>query len=457
MAVVCAAVLMVLTVPALRAQQSISQSAGSSIVGTVVSGDKRPVANASVLLRRNSGPGQVVAETDRRGVFRFSSLQPGTYQVSAEKSGLRSLTATVYAASAAQQAVELTLLTSPSSSAIGSADAMDFADQPSFAVAGVTDWTAVGGHGSDAVLRTSEELARVTAALKPGNSEPIDVNSLGAPSQAADLHRRAGEAAEHSGDPLHAAHEYEQAARLDPSEQNYFDWGSELLVHRAVWQAVEVFGKGSKAYPNSARMLAALGAALFASARYDDAALRLCGASDLNPKAAEPYILLGKVAIAAPTPLPCIEQELARFLKEQPDNPLASYYYAMALLKGHQQPSGGPPSQQVEALLTRATVLDPKCGDAWLQLGTQAFSRGNIQRAISLYTKAIQADPELGEAHYRLGVAYDRLGKATMAKREFQLHDEIERREAARIEQERQAVKQFLIVLQGPPAVPQAP
>ncbi len=46
---------------------------------------------------------------------------------------------------------------------------MEFADQPNFTVAGVTDWTAVGGHGSDASLRTSEALARETLTLKsPG-------------------------------------------------------------------------------------------------------------------------------------------------------------------------------------------------------------------------------------------------------------------------------------------------
>ena len=44
---------------------------------------------------------------------------------------------------------------------------MEFADKPNFTVAGVTDWTAVGGHGSDATLRTSEALARETTTLKP--------------------------------------------------------------------------------------------------------------------------------------------------------------------------------------------------------------------------------------------------------------------------------------------------
>ena len=42
----------------------------------------------------------------------------------------------------------------------------EFSDKPDFTVAGVTDWTAVGGHGSDVTLRTSESLARETLTLK---------------------------------------------------------------------------------------------------------------------------------------------------------------------------------------------------------------------------------------------------------------------------------------------------
>ena len=54
---------------------------------------------------------------------------------------------------------------------------MEFADKPNFTVAGVTDWTAVGGHGSDATLRTSEALARETVTLKPQGSGPSDVKA----------------------------------------------------------------------------------------------------------------------------------------------------------------------------------------------------------------------------------------------------------------------------------------
>ena len=46
-----------------------------------------------------------------------------------------------------------------------------------------------------------------------------------------------------------AANEYEAAAHADPSESNLFDWGSELLLHRTLGPAVEVFQHASERYP----------------------------------------------------------------------------------------------------------------------------------------------------------------------------------------------------------------
>ena len=405
--------------------------------------------------------------------------------------------------------------------------AMEFADKPDFTIAGVTDWTAVGGHGSDSTLRTSEDLARETLALKsPGEAKqafesesklraalagaPGDFaanHQLGAfylhtrryresipllraayqadPSNAgneydlaaalmgagdfsparehaqkllahqdnADLHRLLGELDEKVSDPLAAVHEDEQAVRLDPSEQNYFAWGSELLLHRAVWQAAEVFRQGTRAYPKSARMLTALGTAQFAGALYQDAAASLCAASDLNPADPQPYLFLGRIEMAAPTPLGCVAPRLARLVEEQPQNSLANYLYAMAILKSQtsDQTADGKALQQAETLLNRAVTIDPKCAEAYLQLGILYFSQHQTEKALGYYSKAIEAQPQLGEAHYRLGVAYDRIGAPEKARQEFQLHDEIEKQQAAAVERQRREVKQFLVVLEGQP------
>jgi tetratricopeptide (TPR) repeat protein len=507
-----------------------------TIQGTVLDPAGKPVSDAAVRLERKDVPGVEEAKTSATGAFAFSALPVGSYTLSAEKSGLRSRSAIVAASPGGTQKPVDLVLDPASAAAPSSTPAMEFADKPNFTVAGVTDWTAVGGHGSDATLRTSEALARETSTLKPtsvpgpaggaretnesesnlraalaGAPGSFDANhqlgefylhagrypqsvpllqaayridptnrgneydlarayeetgdfpqshdhleKLLAHQDDAGLHRLLGELDEKMGDPLAAVHEDEQAVRLDPSEQNYFAWGSELLLHRAVWQAAEVFKNGAKAYPNSARMLAALGAALFAGALYDQAADSLCQASDLNPAGTEPYLFMGRIEMAAPKPLACIEPRLARFVQQQPANSLANYFYAMAIWKRQQQPMDQAALRQVETLLTKAVAIDPKCGDAYLQLGILSASQHELEKAIAFYTKAIEVDPQLGEAHYRLGVAYDRTGSPEKAKQEFQLHDEIEKLQAVAVERQRREVKQFLVVLQGQPVTPAA-
>ena len=404
-----------------RAQQALLQ-------GTVVDSGGRPVADAAVKVEGKNIPSSLKTTSSPAGAFSFPNLPPGSYTVTAQKAELHSPATTV---TASQQ---LTLVLQPNG-----AQAMEFADKPDFTVAGVTDWTAVGGHGSDATLRTSEALAREALTLKPQGA------ATGQSEEAA-RHREAGERDENNGDPLGAVHEEELAVHLDPSEQNYFAWGSELLLHRAVWQAAEVFRSGVRAHPQSARMLTALGTALFAGALYEEAADRLCQASDLNPSDPEPYTFMGRILTAAPKTLPCLEPRLARFARLHPGNAQANYFYAMAIWRRQ------PTDPQVETLLTRAIEVDHHCAPAYLQLGILAYTRHDPGKAIDFYREAIAADPQLGEAHYRLGVAYDRLGDAEKAAHEFQVHDELEKQQAAAVERQRREVKQFLVVLQNQPA-----
>jgi tetratricopeptide (TPR) repeat protein len=520
-------------------------TAAATIQGRVLDSASRPVSDALVRLEEVGIPGSQETKTNAAGAFAFSALGTGDYRLHAEKPGLGSRTVAIpLLPGGEQKQFDLVLLASGASEAdaAGSSpaplQAMEFADKPTFTVAGVTDWTAAGGHGSDTSLRTSESLARETLTLKPerpgrsgvdqtnnagktnlsesdrraalaadpesfeanrqlgefylragrfGDALPLlqasyridpanhdneyelalalkangnlsqsreHVRKLLAQRESADLHRLAGEISEASGDPLAAVHEYEQAVRLDPSEQNYFEWGSELLLHRAVLQAQEVFQNGVKAYPKSARMLTALGTALFAGAHYDEAALRLCDASDLNPADPEPYLFMGKIEMAAPNPLPCIDIKLARFAGQQPDNALANYFYAMAIWKGQQQPADERAMQRVETLLSKAVAIDSKCADAYLQLGNLYEARRSFEKAIGYYSKSIETNPELSEAHYRLAIAYDRSGQPEKARQEFQLHERLRKQQADAVERQRREVKQFLV--DGQPTYPAA-
>jgi tetratricopeptide (TPR) repeat protein len=511
---------LLLAIPPLPAQQGTAK-----IEGTVRDRGGAPAGDASVRLEHDgNSPLQTTTKPD--GSFTFTGLPSGVYVVSAEKAGQRSAATTVNTDALDGKALVALMLDDAGSSK--QAAPMEFADSPNFTVAAVTDWTAAGGHGSDAVLRTSEALNREALGLKPSGSrtasasgEPGESESAlkaavarnpgdaegnhklgefylrsnrfsdaipplreasklepdrsqneyelalalegsgdlaGAREQVAkllarnnnaDAHRLAGELDEKLGDPLAAVHELERAVREDPSEENYFEWGTELLLHRAVWQAKDVFSAGVKAYPKSARMLTALGAALFAGALYDEAAQRLCQASDLDPADPEPYIFMGKIVMSAPNPLACVEVKLARFVELRPQDPLANYYYAMTVWKQKGQSIDQATLERVEDLLTKAVTIDPQCGEAYLQLGVLESTRGNYAKAIGNYSKAIDAKPQLSQAHYRLGVAYDRVGDKEKAKAEFQLHDEIEKQQAALVDKQRREVKQFLVVVNG--------
>jgi tetratricopeptide (TPR) repeat protein len=262
-----------------------------------------------------------------------------------------------------------------------------------------------------------------------------------------ELHLLLGDIDEQMRDPLAAVREYERATQLDPNEQNYFAWATELLMHQAIQPAIELFTKGTRANPASERMSAGLGAALYASGSYEEAAQQLCAASDLKPADPTPYLFLGKMEQAAPDPLPCVEERLARFVRGQPENALANYYYAMALRKRDPSASNPATSQQFESLLDKAVQIDGRLADAYLQLGIAHAQKGDLANAVEAYKKAVEADPNLAEAHFRLARAYKQMGDSLRAEQELETHARIQKLEATEVDQQRRELRHFLIVL----------
>jgi tetratricopeptide (TPR) repeat protein len=463
------AVLIAVSLPAAFAQSaSSSQQDRIVIAGSVSDAAHRHVAGATVTLEQKDQTGrsaQAERTTNADGAFEFTNLQAGAYVLRAKFAERRSDPMSVVAEAAGEMhRIELVIGDAGANAEIRDSSKltgkpMEFSDNPGFTVAGVTDWTAAGGHGSDAVLRTSEAITREALNVKAGStaasteSAPADRSEE---RRRAELHRKNAELAEKSNDPLTAVREFQEAVRIDPSEKNYFEWGSELLTHRAVWQANEVFSRGVRAFPTSQRMVVALGAALFAGAKYDEAALRLCEASDLNPEDREPYILMGQSEIAAPDPLVCVAQRLKRFVERQPDDAMANYLYGMDLLKRHRESSDPQVLREVAARFEKAATLDPRCGDAYLQLGILSFSDRQYEKAIRQYRQAIEAEPQLTEAHYRLAVALDRNGDKDGAQQEFRIHDALKKKQAEAVERQRREVKQFLVVVNEQSAAPSA-
>jgi tetratricopeptide (TPR) repeat protein len=466
------------------------QKVALTIEGTVRSAAGAAVPDALVLLEAKEHSNSAETKTKADGTFVLSVFGPGTFTLRAEKSGWRkSVSSLVVLAVADKKRIDLVLeplaAAHPDSSGASSTSktplpAMEFDDQPNFTVAGVTDWNNAGMHGSDVTARTSEALAKETLELKNGKSAGNSASAskdgansrnsgeseeqlraareqtrkMLASKETADLHRLLGELNERLGDPLEAVREYERAARMDPSEQNYFEWGAELLLHKADQPAVEVFTKGSRMHPESARMLAGLGAALYASGSFEDAARRICEASDLNPEDSAPYLLLGKMQKSATALLPCSEEKLSRFVRKQPGNAWANYYYGLTLWKRDRGSENSAGLQQAEALLGKAASIDPKFGVAYLQLGILHSGRGGFEQAIRDYKRAIEVNPQLSEPHYRLGLAYRRTGEESKAEQEFRVYEQMERAETAAMDSQRRELRQFMIILKDQPAAP---
>jgi tetratricopeptide (TPR) repeat protein len=517
------------------------EPSGTSIVkGFVRDSSGRPVAGATVSLQAKDAP-PLAALTDSAGAYRFPAVRQGVYSLRAEMSGYGTASfSPIVLGHKESRTIDLTLESAKTSERQDSTARPEFFDEPHFTVAGVTDTTNLGGHGSDTIVRNREALVRATVSLnKPSESSPPvlenaaterslreavehqpesfdanhqfgtllvgegraregilylerasrlkpgdyenayelalarveigdyerarkDVVSLLAArnksiQEKAEPHHLLGEIDERLGNPAEAVQEYQRAAELNPSESNLFDWGAELLLHRAVEPALEVFTKGNRLFPRSVRMLSALGASWYARGSYENAAQRLCEASDLDPNDSNPYLLMGKMQAAETAQPEAIVERLERFVRLQSENPLANYYYAVSLWKRRKSPDDVADLAQVKFLLEKAVRLDPKLGSGYLQLGVLYAERKDFSAAIAAYWQAIQATPRLEEAHYRLAQAYRQSGETANAQVELQLYAQISKEKAEETERQRHELQQFVYELrdQTPAAPPQ--
>ena len=478
------AMLGMLTTGHAQSTESTNQAAGK-VWGYVRDSSGKPVANAPVFLQpvtadQLSPASQTkTTSTDVNGTYSFTALHAGVYTVRSRVNGFAgAIMGPVSLSDSQTREVDLSLVPSapasasnpPSAAVKQTATKPEFFDEPQFTVAGVTQATNAGGHGSDTALRTTEALAKATLSL---GKEPPDGSAASAPAATESslrdaimrspndpiLHHRLGELAEKSGNPLEAVHEYQRAAELDPSEPNLFDWGTELLTHRALEPAGEVFAKGNQLFPSSVRMLVALGVTWYARGSYGRASQCLEIASDLVPDNPTPYLFLGKILNVETTPSAGSVTRLARFAEMQPDNAYANYYYALALTK--QSANAGDVrgdqdaarSTQIESLLEKTLHLDAKFGAAYLQLGVLASRRMDFSRAISMYRKAIETTPEGDdaqvEAHYRLAQAYTRIGEKESAKQELEVHAKLAEKIKDDSAQERHDIQEFVISLRS--------
>jgi tetratricopeptide (TPR) repeat protein len=494
-----------------------AQNGAGVVEGVVRDAEKRPLAEVKVSLDDQVEGRSQTTQTDVAGHFLFSGVAASTYLVRARKLGFLDRTEGPFATGRGEtKALNLEMAKEKGASAKNAAaQAMEYSDEPQFTVAGVTDPSNVGGHGSNVTMPTKEALARETASLGAGSVDPkkavaandIDaelpkvaasdfarnltvgnellqagrakeaiayleqalqlkpmdyeagyslavayqksgdtkqadqtVQTLLARKERAELHALLAEVRESEGQPLDAVREYQRAAEMEPTEENLFAWGADLLLHHAYAPASEVFAKGHRLYPKSVRMLVGLGSAAYAQDLNEQAARRLLEAIELDPSDPRPYLFLGKVQeVAKSEPQEWVDA-FRRFVALRPDDAVAHYYFAVALEK---QRRGEGDFAAREGQLQKAIAIDPRMGDAWLKLGLLYGEKGEFVKAVASLQKAVEYTPLPDEAHLRLAQVYRRMRETEKARKESELYNEVLEKKKAKMERERRELGQF--------------
>jgi tetratricopeptide (TPR) repeat protein len=259
-----------------------------------------------------------------------------------------------------------------------------------------------------------------------------------------ELHDLLGEIEEKDGRFVEAVNEFEIAAHMDPSDDNLFDWGSELLLHRTYEPAIDVFKEATQRYPKSPRLMIGLGMALDLGGKFDEAVSALITAADLDPADARCYLYLSKAYDSSPSQAEEVIKRFRRYAELEPGNALAQYYYALSLWKGKRAEDADLDLKTVEALLRKAIALDEKLPDAHVQLGNVYADQREYEKSIPEYARALELNPNLSDAHYRLGTDYVHVGQKDRAQKEFEVYQQLRAQHLAEIDKERAEVQQFV-------------
>lgn len=269
-----------------------------------------------------------------------------------------------------------------------------------------------------------------------------------------ELHNLLAQVDEKQGNFVDAANEYEVAAHLDPTEDNLFDWGSEMLLHRTYDPAITIFQDATQRYPTSPRLFIGLGLALNARGHYDDAVKALLRAADLDPSDPRCYLFLSKAYDSAPGQAAAVTERFRRYAEDHPNDARAQYYYAISLWKAKRTGSAVDLSA-VESLLKKSIALDDSFADAHVQLGDFYADQHQYEESIPHYQRALALDPNLSDAHYRLGMDYVHVGRKDLAQKELAVYQKLRAEHLAEVDKERAEVRQFVYSAKPPsPSTP---
>ncbi|HYT23929.1 MAG TPA: carboxypeptidase-like regulatory domain-containing protein, partial [Candidatus Polarisedimenticolia bacterium] len=131
----------------------------ATLQGSVRDPHGKPLSSSVVYLQGKTGSQPLTAQTDSAGTYRFAAVPQGVYVLRAKLVGYRDATYESFVLGKNETRTVILILEPQTADKTSSPSAAtEFFDEPSFTVAGVTDSTNLGGHGSNTTVRTKEAL-----------------------------------------------------------------------------------------------------------------------------------------------------------------------------------------------------------------------------------------------------------------------------------------------------------
>jgi tetratricopeptide (TPR) repeat protein len=288
------------------------------------------------------------------------------------------------------------------------------------------------------------ELSCATALVAAGDAvkaEEILMKLAGADRSAA-AQTLLGEIDEKKGNFQQAVRHFSRAVELEPSEQNAWALGVELLRHWTFDAAIREFEAGVAKFPQSIRMRLALGAAYFGDAKYAAALPIFSELLELDKENSVYAELLGMACTSVTESAKGRCNGLLTYAEAHPRDARASTYAAAMLLD---ETATENRVTLARKLLDHAIVADPKAPDAKYELGVLKQNQGDWMGSVSDLENAIALKPNLAQAHYRLGLAYWRTGRQQDGQMQMELQKKYSKQQKEDLEGRLRQITTFIV------------
>jgi len=265
----------------------------------------------------------------------------------------------------------------------------------------------------------------------------------------ADLQDLLGDIEEARGDYLAAIRRYQAAVGLAPSEEKYrLSLSVELLRHRNYDAAKIVLTQAQNLWPNSWRVLLALGLTQYISGGNEDAVPTLLRAVEVAPQPDSALNVVGEIELnLSSEPDTAAISSLCKYAESRPKNAKLKFY--CAALTFRKDAAGGEKShvESIRGMLQSASSLAPNDPAPHCQLGRVYRSMEQWEKSLQEWRICEQMDPDLAEAHFRLTEIYHHLGQQELADKEKKLFEAASKKMADENASREEAIRSFLLTI----------